>query len=176
KKSQPFTSALCEQGLVLAFNSIIEAVQQPNSRSARENMSHAAFLSGVCLANAGLGFAHGVAPVLGSYFNVTHGAACALLLPIAIRANAEIAKPKYAKIARLVLDQKKIKDASDELLVEMLIERITNICEKIVIPMRFADYGITQKDFPLIAKNSKGGSMQANPRTFTDEEICELLR
>ena len=45
---------------------------------------HAAMLSGMCLANSGL-IGHGVAPALGVHCRVPHGAACALMLPAALR-------------------------------------------------------------------------------------------
>ena len=62
---------------------------RPISRKAREAMSQAALLSGITLTNAGLGMAHGVAAALGMHCRVPHGAACALMLPVAIRANLE---------------------------------------------------------------------------------------
>ena len=53
-------------------------------RAAREAMSHAALLSGIALANSGLGFAHGVAAALGVHAKVPHGLACAVMLPAAL--------------------------------------------------------------------------------------------
>ena len=53
-------------------------------------MSHAAFLSGVALANSGLGLAHGVAAALGVHQRVPHGLACAVMLPITLRANRPV--------------------------------------------------------------------------------------
>ena len=41
---------------------------------AREAMAHAALLSGMALANSGLGMAHGVAAALGIHCRVPHGA------------------------------------------------------------------------------------------------------
>jgi len=75
RKAQPIPQALAMQGLLLAAVSIIEAVRQPASRPARERMAHAALLSGMALANSGLGLAHGVAPALGTHCRVPHGVA-----------------------------------------------------------------------------------------------------
>ena len=63
-KTQLIPRALAMQGLMMAVPSIVEAVEDGASRTAREKMAHAALLSGMCLANSGLGLAHGVAPAL----------------------------------------------------------------------------------------------------------------
>ncbi|MBN2292800.1 MAG: iron-containing alcohol dehydrogenase, partial [Pirellulales bacterium] len=81
-KTQPIPRALALQGLMMGIPAIVEAVENGSSRPARENMAHAALLSGICLANSGLGFAHGVAPALGVHCRVPHGVACALMLPV----------------------------------------------------------------------------------------------
>src|SRR5271165_4098689 len=83
RKAQPIPQALALNGLQLAVPSIVEAVENGRSRPARERMSHAALLSGMALANSGLGMAHGVAAALGIHGNVAHGLACAVMLPIA---------------------------------------------------------------------------------------------
>ncbi len=77
RKSQPIPRALAVQGLRMAAPAIVEAVEKGSSQPAREAMSHAALLSGMALANSGLGMAHGVAAALGTHCRVPHGAACA---------------------------------------------------------------------------------------------------
>jgi alcohol dehydrogenase class IV len=90
RKSRPIPRALAVQGLKLAIPAIVEAVEKPDSRPAREAMSHAALLSGMALANSGLGLAHGVAPALGIHCRVPHGLACAVMLPVALKVNSEV--------------------------------------------------------------------------------------
>ncbi len=85
RKARPIPQALAVQGLKIAIPAIVEAVEKPDSRTAREAMAHAALLSGMALANSGLGMAHGVAPALGIHCRVPHGVACALMLPVALR-------------------------------------------------------------------------------------------
>ena len=57
---------------------------EPANRAAREAMAHAALLSGMALANSGLGLAHGVAAALGVHARTRHGLACAVMLPVAL--------------------------------------------------------------------------------------------
>ncbi len=80
------------------------AVTNGADRAAREAMAYAAYLSGVALANSGLGFAHGVAAALGIHCGVPHGLACAVMLPTALRVNKEVRcaelPPAFAGLAR----------------------------------------------------------------------------
>src|SRR6185312_6409936 len=85
--ARPIPQALAIDGLRRALPALAVAVKNGESRPARESMAHAALLSGMALANSGLGLAHGVAAALGSVADVPHGVACALMLPVALRAN-----------------------------------------------------------------------------------------
>lgn len=83
----PFTQALSRQGLRLfARGSLLFSDNLYKSRvelSLRSDLAMAAYLSGVTLANAGLGTVHGIAGPLGAFTRVPHGVACGcLLLPI----------------------------------------------------------------------------------------------
>jgi alcohol dehydrogenase class IV len=80
---------LCLQGLQLSIPNLAIAVKDGSCRPAREAMAHAALLSGMALANSGLGLAHGVAAASGAECGVSHGLACAVMLPVALRANRE---------------------------------------------------------------------------------------
>ena len=175
RNAGPFIQVLCEQGLTEAWQSLAEAVNNPTSQVAREKMMHAAFLSGICLANAGLGMAHGISPALGSICRVSHGAACALLLPWTLRTNAEICRTEYARLARLILVTEK-RNATDEVLVERLIEEVENLCRTVGVVQKLADFGVTSDQIPEIAAQSFGSSMRNNPRTLTQEELVEILR
>ncbi|WP_320043067.1 iron-containing alcohol dehydrogenase [uncultured Desulfobacter sp.] len=81
----PLTQALSRQGLRLFVRgSQLFSDNLYQSRvelSLRWDLAMAAYLSGVTLANAGLGAVHGVAGPLGAFTCVPHGVACGSLLP-----------------------------------------------------------------------------------------------
>ena len=172
RKAQPIPQALCVQGLRMAVSAIAEAVENPASRPAREAMSHAALLSGMALANSGLGMAHGVAPALGTHCFVPHGAACALMLPTALRINSKARQKELALLAHAALGKSW---ASPEEAVEALIEKIEGLCDRVGTPRRLSDVGVKAKQIPALVKSSRGSSMSGNPVELSDDELTTIL-
>ena len=102
KKATPLTKALCREGLRAAVPALEVAFKDPTNQAAREAMSYAAWLSGVTLANAGLGMAHGVAAALGVHCRVPHGLACAVMLVPAMKVNLQLCYRDYAQLGELM--------------------------------------------------------------------------
>jgi len=174
KKARPIPQALAVQGLELAVPAIAEAVEHGSRREARERMAHAALLSGMALANSGLGFAHGVAPVLGTHCRVPHGLACALLLPTALRVNREVRRAELARLSHLLYRERPGK--SPDKAVDGLIGEIEGLCRRVGVPARLADVGVRPEQIPPIARESlQSSSMKGNPRELSEAELTEIL-
>lgn len=172
KRSAPIPRALCEQGLELAMPAIRRAVRDGTDRPAREAMSHAALLSGLALANSGLGVAHGVAAALGAHCRVPHGLACAVMLPAALRVNRSVREADLARLARRVLAGSW---SSDALAAESFIEEIETVCRDVRIPARLRDLGVMREQIPDLVTGSHGNSLSGNPRELSDSELHDLL-
>ena len=89
-QSSPLTDALSMDGM----RHLIPALPDACGKGAydvvcRGAVAYGAFLSGVTLANAGLGVVHGVAGPMGGILSIPHGVACANLLPFAVRATVD---------------------------------------------------------------------------------------
>ena len=154
---------------------VVLAVEQPESRLAREVMAHAALMSGIALANSGLGMAHGVAAALGVHCRVPHGLACAVMLPISMLANEGHAKPQMTMIVR---HSARVGTGAKEVIarqVELAVDEIRRINERIGIPSRLGDIGVTEDQIPAIVQSSRGNSMNGNPREIDDEELAAIL-
>jgi alcohol dehydrogenase class IV len=134
-------------------------------------MAHAAMLSGICLANSGLGMAHGVAAALGVHCRVPHGAACALMLPVALRVNQEVRRDELADLSRVLWGP----EPSPEAAVARLIDEIDRLCDAVGVPRRLSQLGVKAEQIPAIARDSRGSSMSGNPRELSDEELSQLL-
>lgn len=173
RRAQPIPQALCVQGLQLAWSALPVAFRNPTDRQARSRMAHAALLSGMALANSGLGLAHGVAAALGVHAQVPHGLACAMLLPTALRVNAQVRQTELAELAQLLLELPGPRTAQSA--VEALIEAVQSLCEELGLPQRLSQVGVRPEQIPAIVRDSYGSSMKANPRDVSEAELTALL-
>jgi alcohol dehydrogenase class IV len=170
--AKPIPQALALHGLKLALPRVREAVDDGASRPAREAMAHAALLSGLALANSGLGFAHGVAAALGVYAKVPHGLACAMMLPVALRVNREIAEKQLAELAHAALP---IGSMSDAEAAAALLERIDGLCAYLKVPAKLSQVGVKPGQLDDLVQGSRGNSMNGNPRQLNDAELRAIL-
>lgn len=171
-RAQPVPRAVCVEGLRAALPALPRAVRDGSDRAAREAMAHAAFLSGVALANSGLGIAHGVAAALGVHCGTSHGLACAVLLPIALRLNRDAAQRDLAHLARTLL----ISDSSDDQFAAgALINAVSQMAADVGIPTRLSALGVTSAQLPALVRDSRGNSRDGNPRPIGDAELLQAL-
>jgi len=176
-RSNPFTDLFCVEGLNRAIDALPKAYANGADRLARTEMAFASLLSGLALANAGLGVVHGFAAPLGGLTNAPHGALCAAVLPhgtaLNIRALRERAPThpalgKYARIAALLTqDQNAAPEAA--------VTALANLCDSLDIPSLRA-HGLNANDIPgIVEKAAAASSMKANPISLTANELTEIL-
>ncbi len=171
KRANPVTDALALYGLEKAMGAIRRVVSDGGDLAAREDMLLASTLSGITLANAGLGLAHGFASGLGAMYDAPHGKICAIMLPFALRYNRCACFPKMVEISKRIVQD-------DSLPVNEIVDRAVSVIDglnkEFGIPANLAEWNIPDKDLPLLARKSMGNSMGGNPSPVT-ESIAEVL-
>lgn len=183
RRAKPIPQALCLEGLRLAIPALLTAFERPDDLAARSAMSHAALLSGMALANSGLGFAHGVAAALGVTANVPHGLACAVMLPPAMRLNMSVARDRFETLGRVMQHSLEAVAADHPMHVidaaqhpaEFAVQVIERMSEKLHIPKRLSDLGVCADQIESLATGSRGNSMDGNPRYVEPAELQQLL-
>lgn len=173
RKARPIPKALCMQGLRLAVPAIAEAVEDGTSRPAREKMAHGALLSGMALANSGLGMAHGVAAALGTHCRVPHGAACAAMLPVALRVNRKARQQELARLAHRLFPHRPSTPWDEA--AEAFVREIEALCERVGVPRRLSQLGVKPEQIPALVGSSRGSSMSGNPVDLSDEQLAAIL-
>lgn len=179
-KANPFTDALAISGLDAVRDGLLAWYEDAHNGPARERMAYAALLSGITLAQVGLGSVHGLAAPLGAFFPIPHGVVCGTLVAAATDVNVSAmtqrdpdnpALAKYAVIGRLLADNTELDDQTARHTLILLLDDWT---KQLDLP-RLDNYGITESDFPLIVANCRGSSMKTNPIALTDAEVTEIL-
>jgi alcohol dehydrogenase class IV len=140
--------------------SLPRVLRDPTDLEARAALSHAALVSGMALANSGLGMAHGVAAALGVECATPHGVACGLMLPVALAVNAETARGDFAILERAIDPHA---PADDRSAAAALVARITDLCGEAGLPRRLSEVGLERGRLRWLAENSGGTSMRGNP-------------
>jgi len=179
--ANPMTDALALSGLERVRNSLLTAVEEGSDLGARADMLYASSLSGLTLANAGLGAVHGLASPLGACFPVPHGVVCGTLLSAATQANVVAmyerasdhpSLEKYAEVGRMFTRQDSLDSYAAR---EALIGILQAWSGRFKMP-GLAQFGVGESDIDRIVAGSRGNSMQTNPIRLTDQEIGSIVR
>ena len=180
-KSQPLTDALALLGVEKASKSLLTCYRNGQLLEPREDMALASLLSGICLANAGLGAVHGFASPLGG-LQIPHGVICAALLSPIIETNIRELKAldpknttlaKYATLGEIVFEKSfpTIGEAH-----KALIEYLKNLTQELNIPT-LSEYRLTDSDVrTIVDKAKRSSSMRYNPISLKEDVLTEILR
>ncbi len=87
-RASPFTDALARPAIAMGLSALRTLMETGEDPDARDALAYVAHVSGIALANAGLGAVHGLAGVLGGETGAPHGLICARLLPPVLTALA----------------------------------------------------------------------------------------
>lgn len=178
-KVSPMTDALALSGLEHVSAGFIPAFERGESDiDARSHMAYAALLSGITLANAGLGVVHGFAAPIGGYFHMPHGVVCGTLIGEATRITIEAlfenvdknhaALEKYAKTGALLSGKTSVSLKRD---CDLLVETLQNWIELTRLP-RLGNYGVTRADFSKILDKT---TCKNSPMTLNREQMKAIL-
>jgi len=173
-----FTNMLAKEGLRL-FGSACELLSGEelgiNEESQRGSLALAAYLSGLCLANAGLGTVHGLAGPLGAHLEIPHGLACALLaVPVFRLLVKRLSQDSnQAVLDKLAFAGAQINRGSNANPgardVECLIDHLENWAGRL---RPLVDYGLERSDINLIVSASDNKN---SPVNFSYSERREFL-
>lgn len=176
-RANPMTDAFCRDGIPRIARSLRRACAAGDDLDARSDMALASMLSGMALANAGLGAVHGLAAPIGGRFPAPHGAVCAALLPHAMRTNlaalrerlpASVALSRYQEVAAMLTGNQ---DAQPE----DGISWVEQTCALLQVP-KLRDWGVERDALPVLCKQARSASsMKANPVALTQTELEALV-
>ena len=179
-KEGPLTDSLAWGGMKAARDGLLPFFADAGDGAARARMAYAALISGITLAQTGLGSVHGLAAPLGAFFPIPHGVACGAVVAEATRLNIEAlqarapdspALKKYALAGKLLAREDRLDDAAAR---ARLVDILQDWTRRLALP-RLGHYGVTPADIPRIVAHSRGSSMKTNPLLLTDNELSRLV-
>lgn len=182
-RANEFTDALAASGLRAVREGLLPWYEgtSPDMPAARARMAYAALLSGITLAQCGLGSVHGLASPLGAFYPIPHGVVCGTLVATCTAVNIDAlrerapdsaALDKYAGAAAILCDQS---FSNREAAWRALVNLLAGWTERLELP-RLGDYGLHPGGLDAVVADSRGSSMRTNPVVLTDAEIRACLQ
>lgn len=151
------------------------AVENGGDMDARDGMAVAQYIAGMGFSNVGLGLVHGMAHPLGAYYDIPHGVANAMLLPVVMQYNMESSIGKYADIAAALgvdtegMDEKQKAQAA--------VDAVKALAVRVGIPEKLSALGVKEEGIPALAKSALADvCTPGNPKDTCIEDIEALYR
>lgn len=151
------------------------AVENGGDMDARNGMAVAQYIAGMGFSNVGLGLVHGMAHPLGAYYDIPHGVANAMLLPVVMQYNMESSIGKYANIAAALgvdtegMDEKQKAQAA--------VDAVKALAVRVGIPEKLSVLGVKEEGIPALAKSALADvCTPGNPKETCVEDIEALYR
>lgn len=163
------------KAIELISSNLRAATANGNDMKARENMALAQYVAGMAFSNVGLGCVHSMAHPLGARFDVPHGVANALLLPIVMEFNMPAALDKYCEIAKAMGED--ITGLTREEGAKVAVNAVKKLSLDLNIPQTLREINIPKESLNQLAKDAYADVCTGgNPREITENDILELYQ
>ncbi len=186
RAASPFSDAMAEKAMELLGGNIRRFVACREDIDAAENMLVGALFAGIAFSFARLGNVHAMSHPISAYFDVPHGVANAVLLPVIAEYNALADHGRYRKIFNYISP---FKADESEFEPRLLPGAIRELCGEIGIPNGIVEAvnnasrngpvsreAIEEKIEAMAADAMKSGNIAVNPRASRRSDIEMLYR
>ena len=182
-RASPITDVLAFTGMRYVKDAIIPVCStHALDIGVRSAMAYGSLMSGIALANAGLGIIHGLASSLGGLFEIPHGVVCGTLLAESTKMNitqlqkiGDAGKKgllKYAMVGALLVGKEGYENVDVSYYCSILIDTLEKWTNDLNID-RLGKYGITIKEVDKIVEKAR---MKNNPVQLKRENIMEIVQ
>jgi alcohol dehydrogenase class IV len=163
----PMADAIAMLGICMVVDNLPVAVANGRDEKARQEMLMASTM-GATAFQKGLGVIHSLAHPLSSVAGVSHGLANAIMMPHALRFNAETAPDRVADVAPAL--------GTDDVSGEGAAQAVIELSRQIGLPTRLSEAGVTKDMIPkLTEKAMQDGCHTCNPRECKPEDMESLF-
>ena len=173
-KRHPISTAAAISGVRHIHNALMRCYINGDDLEARTEMLLGAHLAGLSLASVTMGLHHGLCHVLGGTANVPHGIANSIILPHAMRFNAESTALQLLPAAEALGIS--VNGVGPVGVIHAAADRIYDLVGQMNLPQRLRDAGVKEADLANLAQlGFKNRTIQNNPRPIKDATQLERL-
>jgi maleylacetate reductase len=176
KTRNPLSTAAALEGARHIHRALFRCFQDGRNIEARSEMLLGSHLAGLSLASVSMGLHHGLCHVLGGTANVPHGIANSIILPHAIRFNADATAAQLVPAAEAMGISSN--GASPEGVIERMGERVSELIGRMNLPQRLREAGVAEAELPRLAEIAFANrTVQNNPKPIASvQQLEQLLR
>lgn len=184
--ASPFSDAMAEKAMSLIGKNIRRFVANRGDIEAAEAMLVGSLFAGIAFSFARLGNVHAMSHPVSAFFDVPHGVANAVLLPVIAEYNALADHGRYLTIYN---DISPVPAYAEEFEPMMLVDAIRELCGEIGIPANLTEAinnasktgqvsaeEIENKIEAMAVDAMKSGNIAVNPRSSRQCDIEMLYR
>lgn len=172
--ASPFSDMFAKKALELIGGSLRAYVANRKNEAAAEAMMTGSLFAGIAFSHARLGNVHAMSHPVSAYFNIAHGVANAILLPVIVEYNELADQGKYYEIYRCIAKAPVEKKA---FVPHMLAEELKVLNQELGIPSGLSQAGVKEAYFEAMAEDAmKSGNIAVNPRATTKTDVIALYK
>ena len=156
----------------LIFENLLTAYNDGSNLKARQNMLYASYLAGLAFTKSYVGYVHAVAHSLGGKYNLPHGEANAICLPVVLK---KYGRSIYKKLYKIATQIGLCSPAtSKEVASKIFIESIEILNKKMSIRDKIPE--IKGRDIPELAATAEkeANPLYPVPKLFTAKELEKI--
>ena len=170
------TQGLSYRAVQLIMANLEQACIDGEDLEARRNLGLASMIAGVAFTNAGLGLAHAMAHVLGSFHQVPHGIANAILLPHVMEFNLEARPELFRELAQAMGED--VAGLPAAAAGESSVEAVRSLLGRLPLPSSLEPVGIKTTSLETLAAEAFLNTRlrSSNPRETVLDDILGVLR
>lgn len=159
----PEAEAIALAGARRIYAALPEVVDDPAAVDGRARMLQGAVLGGRCLQNGSMGVHHGLSQLVGGRTGISHGLANAMILPHAIRFNADAVPTAVGALAGAMG-------------VDDLAGAVADLVVRVGLPVGLGQCGVTEDDLDAVARLSQSNpNVLANPAAVSEADARAIL-
>lgn len=172
KKANPVTDIYCLDAIKRIFKYLPLAAKDGNDKTAREQMSLAAYEAGVCINNSSVTLVHGMSRPIGALFHVPHGISNAMLITECLRfaLDGEGAEERFAKIALEIGEAEKSDSTSAA--SKKFLDALERLTKTLSVPS-LREYGIDLEKFAAVEEKMASDALASGSPANTRKAVSK---
>jgi alcohol dehydrogenase class IV len=176
--NRTFASEMASLGSIeIVFKHFRGFVANTRNTERAQNMMNASCLAGIAMTTAGLGLVHALAHPLGVKGRISHGLACALLLPHVLRFNWIAELNQFLRVALAADWTIRSENSREKDVVLRVIEEVECLLKDVGLPKHLSEISVSLDDVQTIVDEASNSFLnQVNPRQASRKDVEEILR